>query len=454
MGALARLRRRRLRILTFNTHEAFSHALAKTGHRFDVLAFPRPPWQPEWDERSRPVPANVRIVGDSEDLPGLDLAQYDLLLAQTLAQFEVVEFAPLPKLLVLHAYFGCGPEWRSKQAALASTNLRRRLDGVPIAYVSESLRRAWALPGKVIANGIDARDYAAFPWSGESAAVLNVGHFLIERADVTGWELWCEVTRDLPTHVVGINPKLPGVAPAASWQELRRTYQTYRIYLSTTPGTGRGALLEAAATGMPIVTTPRLDNLFTDGYDAVVSDDPARLRAGVVEFLSDRELARTFGERARETVLRRRGISRFLDSWRAELAATARSRPRPYSAPIGVGEVAEVAAEIRPKNLTLELNRGEIGQAAVVVRNVGTRGWPSYTPHARGEVHLAYRLAEVEGLRSRLPADVAPGEELYLDAFVRAPATPGRYTLRWRLVVELVTWIDGSETPDVELIVR
>jgi glycosyltransferase involved in cell wall biosynthesis len=451
---LARLHRR-LRILTFSVHEGFNYALAKTGHRFDVLLAPREPWEADWDERSRPLPRNFHIVGTIEDLPDLDLSPYDLLLPQSLAQFEAVEFASLPKLFVVHTDFGYPPEWGSKEAAMAYMNLRRRLEDIPTVFVSEFLREAWALPGKVIGNGVDGRDYAEYPWNGERAAVLTVGHFLEERRDVTGWDLWLEVTRDLPTHVVGINPSLSGVAPAGSWEELRRTYQDYRVYLNTTPGTGRAATLEAAATGMPIVTTPRSDHLFTDGYDAVVSDDPARLRAGLIKLLRDRELARTIGERARETVLRRRGIGRFVDAWRTELAAAARSRRHPYSQAISEQDVERVAAEIEPRNRSLQLAPGEIVREPVFVRNVGARSWPSYTRYGRGEVHLAYRLVGAgEGLRTRLPADVGRGEEVQLDAFLRAPTAPGRYTLGWQLTVEAVTWIDGGPTPDVELTVQ
>jgi hypothetical protein len=51
-----------------------------------------------------------------------------------------------------------------------------------------------------------------------------------------------------------------------------------------------------------------------------------------------------------------------------------------------------------------------------------------------------------EGLRTRLPHDVAPGQSVRVAARVRAPARPGSYLLRWDLVHETVTWF--SETGD------
>ena len=93
----------RFRILTFNRHEPYMYELAKTGHDFHVLLVDRPPWEKRWDLRSRPVPTNVKIVGEAEDITPLNLDRYDLLLAQSYDDFELVERSRQRKLILLHA---------------------------------------------------------------------------------------------------------------------------------------------------------------------------------------------------------------------------------------------------------------------------------------------------------------------------------------------------------------
>jgi hypothetical protein len=60
----------------------------------------------------------------------------------------------------------------------------------------------------------------------------------------------------------------------------------------------------------------------------------------------------------------------------------------------------------------------------------------------------------VEGRRTLLPAEVAPGAGVSVHALVRAPAVPGRYRLRWDLVCEYVTWFSERGTPTLDQVVE
>ncbi len=59
-------------------------------------------------------------------------------------------------------------------------------------------------------------------------------------------------------------------------------------------------------------------------------------------------------------------------------------------------------------------------------------------------------------LQAELPRDVAPGEELELEARLLMPFRPGRYRLRLDLVDEFVAWFEqlGSQPVDVEVLVE
>jgi hypothetical protein len=86
----------------------------------------------------------------------------------------------------------------------------------------------------------------------------------------------------------------------------------------------------------------------------------------------------------------------------------------------------------------------QIVSVPVTVANLSPLTW-----QARGaqSYHLGYhwlytptRVAQFEGLRSALRADVAPGRTGTVLAQVRAPRTPGRYLLVWDMVQENVSW--------------
>ncbi|HEY3366592.1 MAG TPA: S8 family serine peptidase [Symbiobacteriaceae bacterium] len=98
-----------------------------------------------------------------------------------------------------------------------------------------------------------------------------------------------------------------------------------------------------------------------------------------------------------------------------------------------------ITAQTPPK-----IARGATTTARVVVRNLGSITWPAAgaTP-----VHLSYHWVDsagrsvlFNGLRTVLPADVAPGQAVTLTATLQAPPVTGTMTLQWDLVQESITW--------------
>jgi phosphoglycerol transferase MdoB-like AlkP superfamily enzyme len=83
----------------------------------------------------------------------------------------------------------------------------------------------------------------------------------------------------------------------------------------------------------------------------------------------------------------------------------------------------------------------------LVLQNDGTRTWLDDR-----QIALSYHwfgadgeIVAWDGLRSRLPKTVRPGDEVVVDAIVRAPMRSGRYRLQWDMVDEGVTWFSQRD---------
>ena len=107
-----------------------------------------------------------------------------------------------------------------------------------------------------------------------------------------------------------------------------------------------------------------------------------------------------------------------------------------------------------------------VGEPFTVVVTVNNQGVVPLNRTSPGATHLSYHwgcpnggyrsLADFEGLRSGLPADVPPGGTIDVVAVVRGPEAPGEYRLSWDLVQEDVSWFSarGSPTADQSLFVE
>lgn len=309
---------RGLRILTFLRHDPYMYELAKTGHEFHLLLVDRPPWGKNWDVKSRPLPLNVKVIGEAELLPSLDMNQYDLLLAQSYDDFELIDRLPNPKILLAHSAIALpGPDGLSRAEALRRLYLEQKWADVPVIYVSHYVAHNWGLPGRVILHSVGNGDY--YPYKGEKDAALTVANFFKERDVELGYSFHQQVVRDdIPYRIVGHNPALPNPEPAGSWDELKSYYRDYRLYLNTTAWGGSLALLEAMAAGMPVATRPLLggrEHIVKDGYSGFVCEEPGELRARLKYLLANPDLAYLMGQRAQEAVRERHGRERFIREW-------------------------------------------------------------------------------------------------------------------------------------------
>ena len=114
-------------------------------------------------------------------------------------------------------------------------------------------------------------------------------------------------------------------------------------------------------------------------------------------------------------------------------------------------------AELAVDGPAARVRAGTAIDVTVTARNRGDTLWlhepMRYGGHVRVGVQLltdgtvvAHDLASMF-----LPHDVAPGESVSIDGVISAPAAPGRYVMRFDLVVEFITWFGDRGSPAHEL---
>lgn len=343
-----------LRVLTFNWHEAYLHLLSKTGHAFDVVQ-KRKAGLYGWIEAFRPVPENVRLVHLHEARERLRAGLYDRVIAHNFEDLLAVQGCDVPVVLVFHnkltTEIALNRMPVDRQAYLRQAQrLMGSLPDLRLVFVSPSKQLDWGFEGRVILPGIDPGDYSGY--IGDEPRVLRVGNGLKERDLMLGWSAQERILEGIPSTVVGLNPSLPESRLPASWDELRSLLVHHRVFLNTTlPPFEDGynlAMLEAMATGMPVVSIANPSSPIEDGLNGFVSADEGVLRERIREILQDRERAIAVGRKARETVLERFPIDRFLAAWREVLEEGPRNGRR---APSAAGRVRAAAPRQRPRVL-------------------------------------------------------------------------------------------------------
>jgi hypothetical protein len=121
---------------------------------------------------------------------------------------------------------------------------------------------------------------------------------------------------------------------------------------------------------------------------------------------------------------------------------------------VWAGRAVEPQARIEPLDVPRRLRAGEQRTFDVAVTNESAVTWPwgeRGEPAVRVSYHWLAGDDALEGIRTALPADLAPGDTQVVPVHVLAPARPGRYRLRLDLVEEHVRWFERAVELEVEI---
>ena len=303
------------RLLVFNCHEAWVHQLEGSGYDLDIVVGLEGRHTREWDECMRPVPENARLVALPDALARI--GEYACVVAHNITDLLDVKEHDAPKLLVLHSTVEGrldteGAQWSPEQVQLVLGRYLTLCGGGAIA-VSHLKARSWGIPAEVVFNGVDVARYEFS--DGSFAAGVRVCNHFNRRRRVLMADLHERAMAGVPVTLIGHNPDLAGVSAAHDWGDLRRRLAKHRFYVHTAdPLYEDGfnmALFEAMASGLPILGNAHPSSPVIHGESGFLSDDPAELNDFAQQLLSDRELALTMGQAARECVARRFPLSAF-----------------------------------------------------------------------------------------------------------------------------------------------
>lgn len=311
-----------LKILNINQHTPYSYLLAKTGNMFYMFG--------EWDVSERPISENIRIVS-GKDIPHI-LKEIDVVIGHKINS-DICRFAlnrirfRLPYIQIIHGskYTTGFSVAKSKILlkhfyALTILNILKRLDLINIVFNSHYDMNTWPINGHLIRFGISLEEM--YLYKGETESVLVVGNSLNRKH--FDFKSLLILKNRLSLYIVGDTPNFEDSFQANSWKQLRNYYSEFRVLLNLAGNPERGynlSMLEAMASGMPVVSVYHPNSPIQDGWSGFLVKDVYEMEKKCRVLLEDHSLARQMGANARETVKRHFSIDKFTRRWNSFLTS-------------------------------------------------------------------------------------------------------------------------------------
>jgi tetratricopeptide (TPR) repeat protein len=189
-------------------------------------------------------------------------------------------------------------------------------------------------------------------------------------------------------------------------------------------------MLEAMATGMPVVSLRNPTCPIENEVNGFVSEKPEILREHLLKLLNDRDLARRLGARARETVDAHFPLAPFIDAWNETFEATKPPSPAQAHRPAPESQISHTA----PSGILELMSRGAWAQARPLLEEEASRHPKS--PAALKNLGIAYRhlgrqaeATEALWAASRLAPDNLEIKQIHLETFGISISTHPEYNV-------------------------
>lgn len=322
--------KRPLVVLMTSTHPMTDKNLCKTGHQFYNLDIPQFPikWQNE-----EAVPENMHVIKSLNELPH----RPDLIISQNIVDqynhwVNISQTFDCPVLAFEHTM----PTEQWQEQGIVE-KIAQDLEPITRAFITDHSREKWDCKDNAKAftvfHMVDTERFSGWE-GGNGKAMLLVNSFAGREwavGDIHGLLELDNNTAPQEKHDEPPKPRLqlfganqgynsPFLQGAQIVQQLRE----HDVFVNASLQSPIPAsLLEAAAVGMPIVTTSNCEipTFFKDGENCLVFETHQECLDKVDELLGSRKLRKRLGAAARETVLEHFSEERYVKDWNAVLEA-------------------------------------------------------------------------------------------------------------------------------------
>jgi hypothetical protein len=314
------MRRKRLRILTWQVHGNYLYYLTQAPHEFYVVSKPGHP--PGYGGRSGFLPWG----GNVHDAPSDAVRdmKFDCVLFQTYKhyaddQHELLSPAQrhLPKIYLEH-----------DPPQLHPTDTRHPVidADVMLVHVSAFNQLMWDngnTPSCVIEHGVIVPPGVAYV--GDKACGVVVVNHLARRGRRLGADIYHDARAHVPLALVGMAAEeAAGGLGEVRNVDLPAFMAQYRFFFHPVRYTSLGlALIEAMMVGLPIVglATTELATVIRNGVNGFINTRLDPLLQAMRHLLDEPREARALGDAARRYANERFHIGRFVDDWNRTFTA-------------------------------------------------------------------------------------------------------------------------------------
>jgi hypothetical protein len=308
---------RRLKILTWHTHDSYLYYLTQAPHDFYLLS--RPDRSSGYGGRCSHIPWGDNVF----DLP-VEQARhhrFDCIIFQDDRQYLKDQYLylsqqqrRLPRIYIEHDTPRDHP-----------TDMRHPVEdpSMLLVHVTPFNALMWdsgATPTCIIEHGVLLPKDAAY--RGDLARGLVVVNHLAQRGRRLGADIYKAVRDQVPLDLVGMGAEELGGIGEIEHAKLPVFSAHYRFFFNPSRYTSLGLeVIEAMVLGMPIVglATAEMATAIENGRSGYVDTHVPTLVSRMRSLLSDIEHARRLGAGARQRALDRFSIGRFISDWNAAL---------------------------------------------------------------------------------------------------------------------------------------
>jgi glycosyltransferase involved in cell wall biosynthesis len=195
----------------------------------------------------------------------------------------------------------------------------REMSGLIDVFISPDTVKEWGWTeenSRVILHGMDSELFRPKEIKNKQPHILSIANDFANRDLLLGFSTWKEVVKDLPIKLYGETEGLS--RPAKDVSELISFYQEATCFLSTTILSPLpSVVLESMCCGLPVISTDNnlLSTVIDHGVNGFLSNSPKELRKYCKLLLNDRQLAEKMGKAARQTIIEKFSLKKFVDSW-------------------------------------------------------------------------------------------------------------------------------------------